>query len=200
MNKYTLRFLFATILVVNVAFWGFIRPYYMNANETANRISMLTTHTYNSINEEGLSSIQDNVYIEEANPYLPEYKYGQRIEPSVDIIIANGVKNNIGEIDTTEYKYIGEYKITGYTPGCKHCCGNTKGITASGVEAIAGYTVAAEPSIPFGTTLYIEGYGYYVVEDRGAFDSDTIDIAASNHSECYSLTNTGVNVYIVPYT
>lgn len=199
MNKHLLRFLYATIIIVNIAFWGYIRPQYMNADKSTDKISMLTNHTYNSIKEEGLSSLQDNVYIEEEKPYIPEYKYGQRIEPSVDIITANGIKNNIGDIDTTEYKYIGEYKITGYTPGCEHCCGNTEGITASGVEAIVGYTVATEPSIPFGTTLYIEGYGYYVVEDRGAFDSNIIDIAASTHEECYSITNSGVNVYIVPY-
>ena len=186
--------------MVNIGFWGFIRPQYINVDIPTESVSMLTTHTYNSINRKDLSSVQDDTYTEEAKPYLPEYKYGQRIEPSVDIIVANGVRNNIDEIDTTEYTYIGEYKITGYTPGCEHCCGNTEGITASGVEAIVGYTVAAESSIPFGTTIYIEGYGYYVVEDRGAFDSGTIDIAASTHEECYLLTNNGINVYIVPYT
>lgn len=133
--------------------------------------------------------------------YLPMYKYGERIEPSIkipDIISETNMRNNTDIIDTSEYLYIGTYAITGYTPKCYHCCGNVKGITASGVEAVVGYTVAADKSIPFGTTLYIEGYGYYVVEDRGNFGKYVIDIATPTHDACYSLTNTGVNVYVVP--
>ena len=108
------------------------------------------------------------------------------------------MRNNVDIIDTSEYLYIGKYNITGYTPKCYHCCGNTKGITASGIEATVGYTVATDKSIPFGTTLYIEGYGYYIVEDRGNLEKNVIDIAAPNHDSCYNLTNNGVNVYVVP--
>jgi 3D (Asp-Asp-Asp) domain-containing protein len=42
------------------------------------------------------------------------------------------------------------------------------GITASGTKAKPG-TLAADTSIyPFGTVMYIPGYGYGVVEDRGS--------------------------------
>lgn len=130
-----------------------------------------------------------------------KYKYGRRMTPAVDINIPTGtnMRNYTGEVDTSGYTYLGTFNITGYTPKCVHCCGNDKGITASGVEAIAGYTVAAHKSISFGTTLYIEGYGYYVVEDRGHLAKNTIDIAAPTHDSCYTLTNSGVNVYVVPH-
>lgn len=133
--------------------------------------------------------------------YLPDYKYGKRITPSVEIpktVSDTDMRNYTDEVDTTDYLYLGTYSITGYTPKCSHCCGNTRGITASGVEAAVGYTVAADKSIPFGTTLYIEGYGYYVVEDRGNFGTNVIDIAAPTHDSCYNLTNYGVHVYVVP--
>lgn len=133
--------------------------------------------------------------------YLPVYKYGECIEPSIDIphsISETDMRNYVDIVDTSEYLYIGTYAITGYTPKCYHCCGNINGVTASGVDATVGYTVAADKSIPFGTTLYIEGYGYYVVEDRGNFGEKVIDIAAPNHDACYNLTNIGVNVYVVP--
>ena len=133
--------------------------------------------------------------------FLPQYKYGTRTTPSVEIpdtISETNMRNYIDEVDTSNYLYLGTYSITGYTPKCAHCCGNTKGITASGVEAVIGYTVAADKSIPFGTTLYIEGYGYYVVEDRGNFGTNVIDIAAPSHDVCYDLTNYGVHVYVVP--
>lgn len=133
--------------------------------------------------------------------YLPVYKYGERITPTIDIPIIDSstdIRNYKDDVDTSEYLYIGTYSITGYTPKCYHCCGNTSGITASGVEAIAGYTVAADKSIPFGTTLYIEGYGFYIVEDRGHLGKNVIDIAAPDHESCYDLTDTGINVYVVP--
>lgn len=110
----------------------------------------------------------------------------------------NPIKNNPGKVDTSGYTYLGVYTVTGYTPGCVHCCGNSNGITASGVPAVCGRTIAAK-GIEFGKTLYIEGYGYYVVEDRGGFQSNVIDMAAPSHEACYAITNrTGVKVYIVP--
>lgn len=128
------------------------------------------------------------------------YTYGQRIEPNVNISIPDDMdmKNYTDKVNTDKYQYLGSYNITGYTPKCNHCCGNINGITASGVDAISGYTVAASEDIPFGTTLYIEGYGYYVVEDRGNFPDTVIDIAAPDHDACYALTGKDIPVYVVP--
>lgn len=109
---------------------------------------------------------------------------------------SGSVRNNTGSVDTSGFTYLGSYKITGYTPGCAHCCGSTAGITASGVPAKVGRTIAAK-GFSFGTTLYIKGYGFYVVEDTGGFGSGTIDMAAGSHEECYSITNSGVDVYLV---
>ena len=92
--------------------------------------------------------------------------------------------------------YVGNYKITGYDPYCVHCCGKSDGITASGKKAQIGRTIAAK-GFSYGTRLYIEGYGTYTVEDSGGFKKSTIDIAASSHDECYTLTGHNVSVYIV---
>ena len=90
-------------------------------------------------------------------------------------------------------RYIGEYNITGYDPYCYHCCGSTRGITASGVQAVIGETVAAQ-TLPLGTRLYIDGLGYYTVHDRSG--GDVIDVACSGHEACYAITGCR-NVYIV---
>ena len=111
--------------------------------------------------------------------------------------VSGNVRNNPGYVDTSGFTYLGSYRITGYTPGCAHCCGNTKGITASGVPAVIGRTIAAK-GFSFGQTLYIKGYGFYVVEDRGGFAAGTIDMAAGSHEACYSITSSGVDVYLVP--
>lgn len=127
-------------------------------------------------------------------------KSNPKVEEEINnqVVSDNPIKNNPGKVDTSGYTYLGVYTVTGYTPGCVHCCGNPNGITASGVPAVCGRTIAAK-GIEFGKTLYIEGYGYYVVEDRGGFQSNVIDMAAPSHEACYAITNrTGVNVYIVP--
>lgn len=58
------------------------------------------------------------------------------------------------------------------------------GITASGTKARKG-TIAADTSrYPFGTIMYIKGYGYGVVEDRGsAIKGDKIDLFFRRHSD-----------------
>jgi 3D (Asp-Asp-Asp) domain-containing protein len=94
-------------------------------------------------------------------------------------------------------------ETTGYCP-CGKCCGWTRnwfgrpvyaygpqkgkpkdvGLTASGTRARRG-TIAADTTIfPFGTILYIPGYGYGVVEDRGgAIKGHKLDLYFSSHGD-----------------
>lgn len=73
--------------------------------------------------------------------------------------------------------------VTAYC-GCSSCCGKSTGITASGTKATAGRTIAASSQYSFGTKIEIQGYGTYVVEDRGgAIQGNRIDMFFSSHSE-----------------
>ena len=58
------------------------------------------------------------------------------------------------------------------------------GITASGTKARRG-TIAADTSrYPFGTVMYIEGYGYGRVEDRGgSITGERIDLFFRTHKQ-----------------
>ena len=89
---------------------------------------------------------------------------------------------------------LGEYTITAYCP-CEICCGiwaknRPGGIVygAAGIELQEGHSVAA-PNLSFGTILYIEGLGEYVVEDRPAswvaekYDDKIIDIYFLSHDD-----------------
>lgn len=81
---------------------------------------------------------------------------------------------------------LGSYYITGYD-ACVKCCGKSDGITASGVKATAAHTVAMCKDFPFGTTIYIDGLGFYTVEDRGV-GKGCVDVFCNDHSECYAIT------------
>jgi 3D (Asp-Asp-Asp) domain-containing protein len=94
-------------------------------------------------------------------------------------------------------------ETTGYCP-CGACCGWERnwfgrpviadgprmgerkhvGVTASGVRAKPG-TLAADTAIfPFGTVLFIPGYGYGRVEDRGSdIKGYHIDLYFRDHGE-----------------
>lgn len=78
---------------------------------------------------------------------------------------------------------LGTFKITAYC-GCSKCCGKSDGITASGVKATAGRTIAVDTNIiPFGTKVIIDGYEY-VAEDRGgSIIGNRIDIFMESHAE-----------------
>lgn len=105
----------------------------------------------------------------------------------------------ISALKTTEYElvYMGDFKLTHYcTETYKHICGMGAGITATGTKVAAGRTVAVDPKvIPYGTQIYIEGYGWRTAEDcGGAVKNKQIDIAVNTHDEALSMgvTNGGV--------
>lgn len=90
------------------------------------------------------------------------------------------------------------FEVTGYC-ACAECCGKTDGITASGVKATAGRTIAGPPSMPFGTEVYIEGLGHRVVDDRGgAIKEGKIDVYFDTHAEALAWGRKQVTVWSKP--
>lgn len=98
-------------------------------------------------------------------------------DPAEEAPVSNGVE------------VLGEFAIVAYCP-CEECCGKwalnrPDGIvyTASGEEAVPGVTVAVDPDIiPLGTKVYIEGLGWYIAHDTGAFSGQVIDIYFDDHA------------------
>ena len=107
-------------------------------------------------------------------------------------------------------------QVTAYC-ACGECCGwerNWKGqkvyaygsqkgekkiigLTADGTKARKG-TVAADTDLyPMGTIMYVEGYGYGVVEDRGSAIQDKhIDLFFKSHDKALEWGNRNINVKI----
>lgn len=84
--------------------------------------------------------------------------------------------------------YLGYYQLTAYEATGNAC--------ANGNMPTVGYTVACN-SLALGTRIYIEGHGYYTVEDRGGMGSNVIDIYLGDVGECYAFGRQGANVYLV---
>ena len=91
--------------------------------------------------------------------------------------------------DTTgTWKSLGTYQLTAYCP-CKQCCGKDPGspgygITATGATAVAGTTIAVDPSaIPYGSTIKINDHIYIAQDCGGAINGNRIDIYFDDHQD-----------------
>ena len=98
----------------------------------------------------------------------------------------------------TSRELVGECKLTFYCP-CRSCSEGWGNKTSTGTYAKQGRTIAVDPSIiPYGSTVYIEGWGYYTAEDcGGGIKGNHIDIYRDNHSACDRLGVKHAKVYIV---
>lgn len=98
----------------------------------------------------------------------------------------------ISDLKDSSYQliYLGDFKLTHYcVEQHEHICGTGTGLTATGTYVTAGRTIAVDPSIiPYGTEVYIEGYGWRVAEDTGgAVNGNHIDIAVDIHSRAIDM-------------
>lgn len=73
---------------------------------------------------------------------------------------------------------------TAYTASADEC-GKADGITASGVPARAGVTVAAD-HLPLGTRIRIDGKEYIVQDRFGGGHKNKIDIFMDSKSDAYA--------------
>lgn len=86
---------------------------------------------------------------------------------------------------------------------CLECCGKTDGITASGVRATPGVTVAVDPDvIPLGADVLVD-YGdgeihYYRADDvGGSVNGNHIDLCVESHEKANMLGVKTATVYWV---
>jgi 3D (Asp-Asp-Asp) domain-containing protein len=137
------------------------------------------------------------------------------IEPSVDeyVLTEEDMMLAIPEVPSWEWEepieeekeLLGNFRITAYC-SCKKCCGKwadnrPNGIVygASGAELVAGVSVASP--LPFGTEIYIDGLGDYVVQDRLAkwvvekYGENLIDVYFDNHEEACQFGLKYLDVY-----
>ncbi len=70
--------------------------------------------------------------------------------------------------------------------------------TASGRVAQVGVVAVDTKVLPFGTKLYIEGYGYAVAGDTGgAIKGNKIDLFYNTNAECLNFGRRNVDVYVL---
>ena len=119
-----------------------------------------------------------------------------KLETNEKIVeMENKVSELNSEIEKKNNTFLGEFKVSFYTP----TDGSSTGITATGNRAIPYQTVAVDPNvIPLGTRLYIENYGEVIADDvGGAIKGNKLDFCVATVNEAYSNGVQYLNVWIV---
>lgn len=93
---------------------------------------------------------------------------------------------------------VGKFALSWYTPVELKKPAN-KLRTATGSKPKEGRTIAVDPKvIPYGSTVYIEGYGYFIAEDTGgAIKGNRIDIFINDYNKARQLGRKTANVWIL---
>lgn len=104
-------------------------------------------------------------------------------------------KKQIGSIGVRQY--IGNFKITGYTPSPSENGGYSVTAMGDNLWNSVGWAIAVDPKvIPLGTKIYIDGIGYRVARDTGgAIKGNKIDVLTSSNHESCAITGY-YNVYL----
>lgn len=179
------------------------------------------TETRNTVLQEGVNGIKEVKY---------KIKYQNEVEIERTLISENVIKepvNKIVQISSKVTSRSGSLRgvsglslaasLEGVTPvkttmNCSaytaSTCGKSPsnpayGITASGARAAAWYTIAAGPSYPMGTVIYIPYFasqpngGWFVVEDRGgAITNARLDIYMDTLTECINFGRRNLECYV----
>lgn len=83
---------------------------------------------------------------------------------------------------------LGIYELTAYEWTGNPC--------SNGNYPTEGYTVACN-SLSLGTRIYIEGYGDFVVEDRGGMAGNVIDIYMGDYDSCIQFGRRSALIYLL---
>jgi len=98
---------------------------------------------------------------------------------------------DIGEI---KYSKTMEMNVSAYSPSCA----GVNDITASGTQVRRGVCAVDTSVIPFGTKIFVPGYGVAVAEDRGgAIKGNKLDLFMESYSEARQWGRKNLTVYIL---
>ena len=93
---------------------------------------------------------------------------------------------------------LGKFNLSWYTPVELNKPAD-KLRTATGSRPKEGRTIAVDPKvISYGSTIYIEGYGYFIAEDTGgAIKGNRIDIFVNDYNKAKQLGRKTANVWLI---
>ena len=148
-------------------------------------ISLIIFCIYQANHFHELLDSQSQVFQETLDRQLDDYLELAKIEQPVKN--TNFPKRNLGK-----------FNLSWYTPvELKKPIEKLR--TATGSRPKENRTIAVDPKvIPYGSTVYIEGYGYFIAEDTGgAIKGNRIDIFVNDYNKARQLGRKTANVWLI---
>lgn len=163
--------------------------------------------TYKNTVQEGIPGTKEVIYetLLLNGTVIQKTKAGERTltEPQTRIVEQGTMDSVItASGETIHYSKALTMTSTAYC-SCKKCTGKEPGdkgygITSSGTKAERGTVAVNTKQIPYGTKLYVEGYGFATAEDTGgAIKKNRIDLFMESHEKALQHGRKKVTVYIL---
>ena len=140
---------------------------------------------------------QNHYYNEALNKQMTFYQetLEEQMDDYMELLKAEEpVKNN-----KLPKKVLGKFSLSWYSPKelGKETASQLR--TSRGLIPKEGRTIAVDPKvIPYDSTVYIEGYGYFIAEDcGGSIKGNRIDIFTNSYSYAINQGRKVANVWII---
>ncbi|EKC81048.1 hypothetical protein LEA_00750, partial [human gut metagenome] len=158
---------------------------------TTTTVVTTTNVTTTEVEDESYDSYYDEEYeYDYYDDSYDEYEYYESDESDEEEYVeyVEEEDNTYSDSESGDMTLLGNLYITGYV--------ETGNPTASGVYPyVGGVAMSTSYGLPYGTTIYIEGLGYYTLFDTGC-NYGVVDVFCNTVDECYNLTSWR-NVYVV---
>lgn len=129
---------------------------------------------------------------------LVEY-CSETVTPPTKVSTPTEVSVNRNSSEISNWRYIGEFKTTGYCgENYPHICNNGDSTyTATMTKPQEGRTIAVDPNvIPYGSKVRINGVEYIAEDCGGAIKGNRIDIFFTSHDNALSYGVQNCEVWI----
>ena len=146
----------------------------------------------------GEKLVQYSVLYLDGKPVKRTVVGAEVIKPPVNKTVSIGYRGHYSSRGEFRTRKVLRMSASAYDPGPRSCGKYATGRTACGMKAGYGVVAVDTRVIPFGTKLYIEGYGYAIAGDRGrAIKGNRIDLGFNTYREAIRFGRRSVIVHIL---
>lgn len=171
-------------------------------------LPMATAQAESDINTKNHEELPlEKIYDFRDDPFLLEWTFGMETEMALAPVeietetIENKILARWKEKQSAKWSALPSERFivnaSAYTAAADEC-GNSRGITSSGLKVEEGRTLACPPEFPFGAKIYIEGVGERRCEDRGgAIKGNHVDIYMETKSDAFAFGRQNLSAYVI---
>jgi 3D (Asp-Asp-Asp) domain-containing protein len=148
--------------------------------------------------ENGISERETKIWYRDGQDYKRERGGTKVTKPPVNRVVIVGSSSALASRGDVRVRKVLELVATAYSPDPRDNGYGNKGLTSTGLRVGYGIVAIDPRVIPYGTRLYVEGYGFAVAADCGsAIKGYRIDLAYDSYERAKMYGRKKVKVFIL---